>query len=59
MGWLTMLVGIISLLDGLGNSLEIKSISDTALNLYLVLAPLWAIILGLLILNNKIFLYNK
>lgn len=59
MGWFTMLVGIISLLDGLGNILEIKSISDTALNLYLVLAPLWAIFIGLLILNKKIFISYK
>jgi hypothetical protein len=54
LGWFTIIIGLISLLDGFGNILEVKIIADIALNLYLVLAPLWAIILGFAILKNKI-----
>jgi len=54
LGWFTISVGLISLLDGLGNILEVKVIADSAVNLYLVLAPLWAIVIGFNIMKNKI-----
>ncbi|MBK8371062.1 MAG: hypothetical protein IPL20_06735 [Saprospiraceae bacterium] len=58
LGWFTMVVGIISLLDGFGNIMEIKVIADMAVNLYLILAPLWAINIGFSILKNRIILPN-
>ena len=54
LGWFTISVGLISLLDGLGNILEVKVIAKIAVNLYLVLAPLWAIVIGFTIMKNKI-----
>ncbi|MBP6811146.1 MAG: hypothetical protein KA138_06485 [Saprospiraceae bacterium] len=55
LGWLTLVVGVCSLLDFLGGVLQIRAIAETGLNLYLVLAPLWALILGWAIRNDKQF----
>ncbi len=55
LGWFTLAVGLISLLDGFGNILELKVIADIAVNLYLVFAPVWAIAIGVGILRNKLF----
>ncbi|OFX38636.1 MAG: hypothetical protein A2X05_14900 [Bacteroidetes bacterium GWE2_41_25] len=52
-GWFTIIVGVISLFDGLGNILEIKAMADIAVNLYLILAPAWAIFLGVSIVNKS------
>lgn len=52
LGWFTISVGVLSLLDGFGNILEINAIAETALNLFLILAPTWAIFLGISILNK-------
>ncbi|MBU0559535.1 MAG: hypothetical protein KJ799_18430 [Bacteroidetes bacterium] len=59
LGWFTIIVGVISLLDGFGNMLEINALAETALNLFLVLAPTWAVTIGIAILKNKIPLLNK
>ncbi len=59
LGWFTIIVGLISFLDGFGNILEIKALADTAVNLYLVLAPIWPIAIGFAILKNRIFVLNK
>lgn len=56
LGWVTIILGIISLLDGFGNMLEAKALAEIAVNLYLVLAPSWAIALGFAIFRNKIAL---
>ncbi|MBK8699290.1 MAG: hypothetical protein IPN29_06980 [Saprospiraceae bacterium] len=53
LGWFTMFVGFVTFLDGLGNILELKAMADISVNLYLVLAPTWAILLGMAILKNK------
>ena len=55
-GWLTILIGLLSALDFMGNIFDVKSLAEAALNLYLILAPLWAILIGFKILQNKIFL---
>lgn len=47
MAWLTIALSFICLLDFLGNALTIKAIAETALNIYLVFAPVWAIIVGI------------
>lgn len=47
--WATLLLGAFSLLDGLGEILELKAIAEIGLNVYLILAPIWAIWLGILI----------
>lgn len=52
LGWFTIIVGVLSLSDGFGNILEINAIAETALNLFLILAPTWAIFLGVSILNK-------
>lgn len=53
LGWVTVIVGVISLFDGIGNILEIKEIADIAVNLYLILAPAWAIFLGFSIVSKS------
>jgi hypothetical protein len=45
-GWFTIIVGIISILDFAGNIFSVKMLADSALNLYLVMAPAWAIGFG-------------
>jgi hypothetical protein len=57
--WLSILVGILMLLDSMGNIFTIKALSDYSLNIYLILAPVWAIIMGIAMLKNKIPLVNK
>ncbi|MBL7929644.1 MAG: hypothetical protein JNL47_09295 [Bacteroidia bacterium] len=52
LGWFTLFTGLCSAFDFTGNMLGIKAIADTALNLYLVLAPLWAIVFGVALLRN-------
>jgi hypothetical protein len=53
LGWLTIILGVITLLDSFANILEIKVMAENALNLYLVLAPIWAIVLGVSILKSS------
>jgi hypothetical protein len=53
-GWFTLFVGLLSAVDFAANTLEMKAVADTALNLYLILAPLWAIFFGLTMLRKKI-----
>lgn len=53
-GWFTIMVGLLSALDFTGNALEIKAIAEVALNLYLILAPIWAIGFGLALMRNKV-----
>lgn len=55
LGWFTILVGLLSLLDSFGNILEISVLAETAVNLYLIFAPLWAIFLGFKLLNKNSF----
>ena len=43
---LTIVVSVICFLDFLGNALALKSLAEMALNAYLVLAPIWAIVIG-------------
>lgn len=53
-GWFTLFVGLLSAVDFTANSLGMKTVADTALNLYLILAPLWAIFFGWALLRNKV-----
>ncbi|MGB8190262.1 MAG: hypothetical protein WCF67_00015, partial [Chitinophagaceae bacterium] len=53
-GSLTILLGIVSLLDGVGNLTGMEVMSAVSLNIYLGLAPAWAIWLGLTLLIYKI-----
>lgn len=59
LGWFTLLTGLCSALDFTGNMLGIKALADAALNLYLVLAPLWAIVFGLLLLRIPLFMHTQ
>jgi hypothetical protein len=45
--WITILLGLSSLLDGLGEVLELEAVATAGLNGYLLLAPIWAIWLGI------------
>lgn len=49
LGWTTMLLGFCSLLDSVGGMLEMKALSDVGLNIYLILAPICAVWLGVVI----------
>ena len=46
--WTTLLLGAFTLLDGLGELLQLKTLAEVGLNGYLILAPVWAIWLGIL-----------
>ncbi|MBK7302682.1 MAG: hypothetical protein IPI90_05390 [Saprospiraceae bacterium] len=59
LGWFTIAVGCISFTDGIGNILEIKVVADIAVNLYLILAPVWAIAIGLAIIKKKFNLHQN
>lgn len=52
LGWFTVCVGAISLLDGFGNLFGLAILAEIALNLFLVLAPAWAIAIGFFVLRN-------
>ncbi|MPR36841.1 hypothetical protein [Salmonirosea aquatica] len=47
--WATLLLGMFSILDGLGEVLGLKTIAEVGLNGYLILAPIWAIWLGVVL----------
>jgi len=51
--WFTIIVGVCSLMDFAGGIFENKILSEIGLNLYLILAPLWAIIIGFKIRKNN------
>lgn len=53
LGWFTLFTGLCSALDFTGNIFGMKALADAALNLYLVLAPLWAIVFGIALLRNQ------
>lgn len=57
--WFTMIVGISATLDFLGNALGLKTMAETALNIYLILTPVWAIFIGIALLRNRSFLHNE
>lgn len=49
-----MIIGIISAIDFIGNAVEVKALAEIALNLYLILAPVWAIGFGWMLAGNKL-----
>lgn len=53
-GWVTIIIGLLSAVDFSANIFGLKTLADMALNLYLVLAPLWAIGIGTAMLKRKI-----
>lgn len=55
----TVLVGLLSALDFMGNALGAKALADLALNLYLVLAPIWAIAFGWALYRNNILKHTS
>jgi hypothetical protein len=58
-GWLFIVLGISSLLDWLGNVLNIAALADAALNFYLLVAPVAAIVLGGVIFNKDLSIINS
>ncbi len=58
-GWLFIVLGISSLLDWLGNALSIAALADAALNIYLLLAPIAAMVLGGVLYNKDLSLTNS
>lgn len=56
--WFTIIVGLLSAMDFIGNVFGVKSVADMAVNLYLILAPLWAIGFGWALMRNKILLHQ-
>lgn len=53
-GWFTIVLGITYLLDWFGNIVNLHLLSEIALNIYLIMAPVWAIIIGIALLKRKI-----
>jgi protein-S-isoprenylcysteine O-methyltransferase Ste14 len=52
----TFFTGLCSLGDFLGGMLQISTLAYTGLNLYLVLAPIWAIYIGIKVRKNQLFI---
>lgn len=59
LGWVIILLGCCSLLDSIGGMLELKFLSDIGLNIYLILAPVWAVWLGIIIRKSKLLHSNS
>lgn len=55
-GWFTLFIGLLSAVDFTANTLGMKALADTALNIYLILAPLWAIFFGWAMTRNASFM---
>jgi hypothetical protein len=53
LGKLTMVLGLACLVDGLGNSFQLKAVADAGLYAYLLLAPTWAAYLGIQTLRDR------
>jgi hypothetical protein len=51
-GWWTIVLGVSCLLDAAGNIFDVKSVGELGLYAYLLLAPLWALILGISLLRR-------
>lgn len=58
-GWLFIVLGISSLLDWLGNALSFAALADVALNIYLLLAPVAAMVLGGALYNKELSITNS
>lgn len=54
LGVLTIVLGAVSVLDSVGTGLNTDVVASTGLSAYLVLAPVWAAVLGLGILRGDI-----
>lgn len=54
LGTATLVLGIASVLDGLGNMFGFGAVAEPGLNLYLILAIVWAAWAGLLVYRGKI-----
>jgi hypothetical protein len=51
-GYATMILGIFTLLDAFGTFTEIKIFSLIGLNTYLILAPIWTLWLGIILIRK-------
>ena len=54
LGNVSIVLGLACLLDSIGNIMEVKMLSEIGLNIYLILAIVWAIWMGILIYKGKI-----
>jgi hypothetical protein len=52
LGWYTFTLGLINLLGGLCAAFGIEAIASFCLNLYFLMAPIWAFWLGVVLLRN-------
>lgn len=53
-GWLGIFVGLISIIDGMANMLQIHWLAELALNIFLVLAPIWALVFGITLIKRPL-----
>jgi len=53
LGWTTIVLGLLNLIGGLSAAIPLDAIAGLCLNVYFVLAPLWAGWMGLLLLRRK------
>jgi hypothetical protein len=52
LGWYTLLLGLSNLLGGVSAAFGMETIAGICLNLYFVMAPIWACWLGIVVLRN-------
>ena len=54
LGILTIILDTASLLDSLGQMFGIEPVSVVTLNIYIVLAPTWALLMGIILLKEPL-----
>lgn len=53
LAWLSMATGLSSLIDALGNLLDMPLVAETGLNLYLVLGIVWPVVIGRWVMRGR------
>ena len=54
MGWLTLITGVSCVGDALSGMLQIGWLHEVSLNIYITLAIVWAIAIGVFLLKGKL-----
>ena len=53
LGWYTVFLGVVNLVGGFSAALGIEAVASICLNLYFLMAPIWAASMGIGLLRNE------
>lgn len=53
LGWYTVFLGVVNLVGGFSAALGIEAVASICLNLYFLMAPIWAASMGISLLRNE------